>query len=211
MEDLEKKEKGILELIASKKTQLKNRFDNASRLKESITNETKTENENDNDSENKKENENANENNKHLKHNEQIEVLDDASFLLGRLENEKKQHEKLKMLHHNLLKDQRNWNKSIEEFKEQLRHGLSVNEQMLNVKLAQLQEEWRDISTHLKTQQKCKASMKDEEIDNASFRLQQGKSKNNYKRDLKQKGISGKKHKKQNKKLNKNPKSSEDK
>ena len=128
-----------------------------------------------------------------------MEFVDDIEYLKKQLEEERNRGEKLKKMIHNGFVEQKTFNEKLKEEEKKLKQSLSMTESTLNVEINNLKNELRDYKAHIDTHNKMKKAASEQELNHAAISVKPGKSKNNQKREAKNKPHSNKKTKKSRK------------
>lgn len=129
-----------------------------------------------------------------------VEFVDDIEYLRKQLEEERNRGDKLKKMIHNVFVEQKTFNEKLKEYENTLKQSLSMTESTLNMEINNLQNDLRDYKAHLDTSNKMKKMVDTtDELNGAQVSVRPGKSKNNQKRQGKNKPHSNKKSKKSRK------------
>merc|ERR1712154_151750 len=128
--------------------------------------------------------------------------LEDIEYLRKQLEEERNRNDKLKKMIHRVFVEQKTFNEKLKEYENTLKRSLSMTENTLNSEINGMKNELRDYQAHIDTKkkmQKALCTQDQDELDGALISVKPGKTKNNQKREMKNKPHSNKKTKKSRK------------
>eukprot|EP01083_Nonionella_stella_P041260 111883_1 len=128
-----------------------------------------------------------------------VEFVDDIEYLRKQLEEERDRSDKLKKMSHRVFVEQKTFNEKLKEYENTLKQSLSMTETTLNAEINNMKHELRDYQAHIDTSNKMKKVVETSELDGAQVSVKPGKSKNNQKRQMKNRPHSNKKTKKSRK------------